>query len=51
MPRGGQISPQPRMGPYLSHHKENQHKVYGVSLVFYCEKYCILSPGLRGLME
>jgi len=47
VPRGGEISPQLRTGPYLSHHKENQHKVYGVSLVSYCEKYCILWLGLR----
>lgn len=35
--------------PVCSHHKENQYKVYGVSLVFYYEKYPIFSLGLRGL--
>lgn len=34
-----------------SHHKENQYKVYGVSLVFYYERYRIFSIELRGLRE
>ena len=35
----------------FSHHKENQYKVYGVSLVFHNERYRILSLGSRELRE